>query len=287
MGGVIGSLSLWLAVISYGAATYTGQLASDQAAGDLMFVKKDRKVKYSMLPDSNTVGFIGTAVLERSRDAGGRFKTVATFTGTSGSGITAEQTGVFYNDIARSGLWMRFRIEDIEDENTSGSITWTLTEDFDATHTKMVSNGGRVGATSGWTFAPDTGALGQLPASNTGSTMVVPLDLEEGDIIIGYNLHGQIEGDDGTGSIHVTMNKLTAAADDLTVSVLGAMSDDVTSQEADLLLSSSNTGVTLAVPEELTVDEVVYLVITGTTLSVTDIDLQSVEIDYTKRSLFP
>lgn len=281
-----GVYGVWVGTLAWAAASYTGVLAGDQQSGTPLLVKNDRKANWSMFPDGSTIGFIGTAYLESSLAPNDRFQIEQTFTGTVASAITTEQTGTYYNE-SRRPRWLRFRIENIDDDNTSASFTYRVTEGFDITKKLIIGSGARAGATSGWTFSTDVGGLGQLPDAQTGSTLIIPVDAEVGDIIIGYHANGQIEGDAGTGTFNIEMRRATVAAGSISDAVIGNMSDQVTSEGSDLLLSSANTGVTLDVPEEVTADEYIYLLVTGFTLPVSDIDLQSVQVDSTKRSLFP
>jgi hypothetical protein len=131
---------------------------------------------------------------------------------------------------------------------------------------------GAAGATAGWVIAgADTGSA-KCPASQTASTFVVPVNgLLVGDVITGYSVYGQIEGD-GAVTLDVDLRKLTAAAADLADASVGAITQISTS--VDAIINASKTGL----GEIVGTNESFYFLCTATTAGGTDIDLQGFNV---------
>lgn len=126
---------------------------------------------------------------------------------------------------------------------------------------------GKAGATAGWTTATNTGSA-KCAASATAGTFVVGIDgLQIGDVITGYTVYGQIEGD-ATVTLDVDLRKLTAAAADLTDASVGAITQVSTS--VDAIVNASKTGLS----ETVGAGESFYFLCTATTAAGTDVDLQ-------------
>ena len=142
----------------------------------------------------------------------------------------------------------------------------------------------KVGGTSGWVVnaADNKNSLARLPASQTASTLVVPLTgFKPGDIIASYHLVGQIESAGGAVTVDCALRKQTAAAADLTDALCTGGDMVQLAVSADTIMSSANT--TKAVTADTVgVDETFYLLITATTAASTDIDLQGVAVTYTE-----
>jgi hypothetical protein len=142
--------------------------------------------------------------------------------------------------------------------------------------------GGRAGTTSGWSVSTgNIGVIGNLPASQTGSTFLIPLSgLEVGDQIVEFHMIGQIEAGGGTATLDADLRRLTAAASDVTDESVDTMTQVATS--SDLALSSSNTSTTLDAVETVGELETFYIKVTGTTQLATDVALQGVALTITK-----
>ncbi len=129
----------------------------------------------------------------------------------------------------------------------------------------------KVGATAGWVVTAGTNIChATLPASQTASTLVVPIPCDIGDKITAVSATGQVESAGGNVTLTMSIRKLTNAAADNTDAQLGT--DDVGTLTADTILSSSNlvvSGLTEIVAE----GETIYALFTGTTAASTDIDL--------------
>lgn len=133
----------------------------------------------------------------------------------------------------------------------------------------------KVGATAGWVVnaAADIGKLATIPASQTNSTLVIPIDdLEPGDVIMGFGLEGSIQSAGNTGTITFQLRKLArqgagGAAVDSQVATLASP----LSVTANTALIRSNAFVTLATPYTVLEGESYYLLVTATTgVSVTE-----------------
>lgn len=135
-----------------------------------------------------------------------------------------------------------------------------------------VTGQGKVGATAGWVItAGDNIGHATLPASQTASTLVIPLSgLDVGDMITAWGVAGQVESAGNNVTLTADLRKLTnAAADNSDASV---STDNVGTLTADTILSAANLGAT-GLTEVVAVDESFYLLLTGTTAAATDIDV--------------
>lgn len=138
----------------------------------------------------------------------------------------------------------------------------------------------KVGATAGWVITGGTNiAHATLPASQTSSTLVVPIPCDIGDKITAVGVTGQVESAGNNVTLVLSVRKLTTAAADNTDAELGT--DNVGTLTADTLLSSSNLGVT-GLSEIVAEGETVYALLTGTTAASTDIDLTSLVVTVTR-----
>ena len=140
----------------------------------------------------------------------------------------------------------------------------------------LVNTEAKVGATAGWTLgggAVNTGSMATLPASQTGSTLVVPImGLKVGDTITAFKVVGQIESAGNTATLDADLRKLTAVAAANTDASVGAITQ--ISVTADTKVGTSKTGLS----EVVAADESFYVLLTGTTAALTDIDLLSVTV---------
>lgn len=144
---------------------------------------------------------------------------------------------------------------------------------------RIINTGAKVGGTSGWTLgggAVNTGLTATLPASQTGSTLVIPIPgLKVGDTITGFHLIGQIESAGGTVTLDAALRKMTAAAADPADASVGAITQISVTADTAITLANSAVG---ALSEVVGADETFYMLLTGTTAGSTDIALQGVAI---------
>lgn len=139
---------------------------------------------------------------------------------------------------------------------------------------------GKVGATAGWVI---TGATDKshatLPASQTGSTLVIPIwGLEVGDTITAFHLVGQIESAGGAVTLDADLRSETVAAADNVDASVGAITQIAVSADTALSATQGKSGLSAVVA----VDKTYYLLVTGTTAASTDIDLLGVVLTITK-----
>lgn len=143
-----------------------------------------------------------------------------------------------------------------------------------------VSEGAKVGATAGWNVetANDLAYLADLPASQTGSTLVIPITgLEIGATVTTVNLVGRIESAGGTVTLDAEVRRHTAAAGSIGDAQVSTMVQIVAT--ADTLLDGTNASQT---PSEVVADlESLYLLVTGTTAASTGVELIAVRVLYT------
>ncbi len=130
----------------------------------------------------------------------------------------------------------------------------------------------KVGATAGWVITAGTDKMhATLPASQTGSTLVVPIDnLCVGDTVTAVSVQGQVESAGNNVTLTMDVRKQTNAAADNTDASLAT--DNVGTLTSDTKITSAELGVS-SLTEVLATDEALYVLLTGTTAASTDIDL--------------
>lgn len=133
----------------------------------------------------------------------------------------------------------------------------------------------KVGATAGWVItAVDNISQATLPASNTSSTLIIPVTgLNIGDMITGVSVSGQVESAGANVTLVASIRKTVAVAAGNTDAELAT--DNVGTLVADTLISSATLAVT-GLTEVLAEGEAIYVLLTGTTAASTDIALNSI-----------
>jgi hypothetical protein len=231
-------------------------------AGGEFLVRPGESMNYSV---SGT--FVGTVVLERTRTALQSFDAIVT--------ATAAASGTVKNE-GPSAEHYRFRCS----AYTSGTIVTALADADLAAKKRIVTGYAKAGATAGWSVgggAVNTGLLATLPASQTGSTLVVPISgLTPGERLVGFSLTGQIESAGGAVTVDADLRKHTAAAADVADASVGAITQLAVT--ADTILSKANTRKG-ALDEIVAEDETFYVLLTATTAAATDIALQGVTVE--------
>lgn len=165
--------------------------------------------------------------------------------------------------------------------SVSGTSVSTLTR---TAQKSLIATGAKVGATAGAvvTAADNKNSLFRVPASQTASTVVIPItNLKVGDIITSFHLVGQIESAGGVCTVDASLRKQTAAAADNTDALVtgGAMTQ--LSVTADTIMSATNTSTTVTA-DTVGADESFYLLVTVTTAAATDVDALAVAIVVTE-----
>lgn len=174
-------------------------------------------------------------------------------------------------------------VENTQALTASTTAVTTVLSDV-KTGVRRVYNGFcKVGATAGFAVgggAVNTGLMATCPASQTASTLVVPLSgvLNVGETITAVHLVGQIESAGNTVTIDVDLRKMTAAAADVVDASVATMTQ--ISVTADTIISSANSTIG-SLTEVVAADETFYLKITVTTGASTDIALQGVVLTVT------
>src|SRR3990167_3373332 len=139
----------------------------------------------------------------------------------------------------------------------------------------------KVGATAGFVVdaATNVWRLATCPASQTGSTLVIPLTgLHVGDTVTAFNLLGQVESGGGTVTIDASLRKTTAAAGDITDGEIAAMTQLSVTADTKVSVTNTNKGSLASV---VGVDEAYYMLITATTGASCDIDFMGVQLTTT------
>ena len=138
--------------------------------------------------------------------------------------------------------------------------------------------GARVGATAGWVITGTNSGLIRVPASQTASTLVVPVSipLKVGATILAYSVVAQVESAGGAVTLDVALWKSTNAAGDATEADIGSITQVAVT--ADAAVASSKT---LAAPEVVAAGENFYFLVTATTAGSTDIALQGFTLTVT------
>lgn len=160
---------------------------------------------------------------------------------------------------------------------TSGTAVSTLVK-LPAYSKKVVFNAmnAKVGDTAGWVVSVDDDiCLSTLPASQTESTLVVPVSLEVGQKIVGFFLVGQVESAAEAVVLDCAFKKHTAVAAGATLTVIADMTQ--VSVVADTALTSANTFTDVR-EEVVGESDNYFFLITGTTLADTDVALQGIGV---------
>lgn len=133
---------------------------------------------------------------------------------------------------------------------------------------------GKVGATVGWIVEGVDEGLALLPAAETDSTLIIPLPLHIGDTLNGVSIIGQIESAGAVATLDLDVRLATVDVNDFTdISLDTDASGDVTADEVV-------TVEVVGLDEPLTVGEMIYVVITGTTAALTDIAIAGLILTY-------
>jgi hypothetical protein len=152
-----------------------------------------------------------------------------------------------------------------------------------ASQKRIINTGAKIGATAGWTLgggAVNTGLTATLPASQTASTLVVPIPgLKVGDTITAFHLIGQIESAGNAATLDADLRKMTAAAADPSDASVGTITQ--ISVTADTAITSANSEKS-GLSEVVAADETFYVLLTGTTAASTDVALQGIAITVTE-----
>lgn len=174
---------------------------------------------------------------------------------------------------------------------SSGKITavqdWRFSLAVDPAHTASVTRimapRAKVGTTAGWVVgaADNLGKMATLPASQTSSTLVIPLTgFKVGDVITGFSLAGSIQSVGGTATITADLRSLTDAGAGATDASVGAMAAPL-SVTANTILSAANAGKT-GLTETIVAGKRYYVLVTSTTAASTTEELQAVNVVVTE-----
>lgn len=128
----------------------------------------------------------------------------------------------------------------------------------------------RVGATAGWVLTAIDNSKATLAASQTSSTLVIPITgLKVGDIITGYGLLGMINTNNTGNSvtINTALHSIQAISGSSTDT---AISNATTSQVGNAnFVFNSTSGNMSGLSVTVAVDTTYYILVTGTTAAAT------------------
>lgn len=226
-----------------------------------LFIKNGDAVSYSI-----TGTFNATLVLEYSDNNGLSYKELKKFTSAA--------TNELKVDFLTAGhAILRLRCIAF----VSGTAVTTL-QDLDKNDKVYVFSAAtaKAGATAGWVVnAGDNISLSTLPASQTASTLVVPLSFVTGEKIKSFYLIGQVESGGNTVTLDCDLKKHTSAAADVATSTVASMTQ--ISVSADTAVTKANS-LKEGVVEVVAEDSSYFALLTGTTDTSTDIALQAVVV---------
>ena len=144
---------------------------------------------------------------------------------------------------------------------------------------KQIGNRAKAGTTAGWTVGAGDNLpyMGTVAASQTGSTLVVPVDcLKVGDTITSFKVVAQIESASGAVTLDADLRAITNVAAEPTDASIGAITQ--VSVTADTAVASAKTGLT----EVVAANKTYYVLLTATTAAATDIILLGLTITVTE-----
>lgn len=234
---------------------------------------------------SSSGTFTGRLRFARSRTQGATWETI------EAPAVDTNVTGATRKNESKAEERYRFEIADTDSETpvtgtatvvvaTGASIESLIDQTEQPKHVVVnVAGVSKAGATAGWVVAAgDNIALATCPASQTASTLVVPVPpLKVGTKIVGFHLTGQVENTAAAAlTIDADLRKHTAAAADVADASVAAMTQFTAA--ADAILSATNTR-KADFEETIAADETLYLLITATTGAGVDIALQGVVLE--------
>lgn len=164
---------------------------------------------------------------------------------------------------------------------TSPTFSGTVTRD---TQWFQIAPRAKAGTTAGWVVGAgdDLGLMATCPASQTASTLVVPIDhLHIGDVITGFGVVAQIESAGGTVTLDCDLRALTAADADFTDASLATLTQ--ISVAADDSFDGVTTGTKESITVTVTAGKKYYFLVTATTAGSTDIALAGLTLKINQR----
>lgn len=277
------------------AAQNVSKSFTSAVAGPAIGIRQGDSITYAV---SGT--FSATLYLEFSRDGGINFEIVK-----SVGAITAPTSGVVVIPFAGTPVHLyRLRC----DAFTSGTAVTTITKntlvvqryqsrdnvttfqvDDDGcpivvrlAQRATIATGAKIGATSGFAVnaATDKGILATCPASQTASTLVIPLTgLKVGHTLQSFTVNGNVISVGGAVTVDASLRSLTpnaAGATDAAVAT-GAMTQVPAS--ANLLLSNANA-TKAAIGQVIAAGVTYYLLVKVTTAAATSVEVDNVDVTY-------
>lgn len=158
------------------AMSYTGAFSADGDLSGQVRLKPGQRVSYSVAASDTAVGFIGTAVLEKSED-GNNWSTIRTFTGTLADALDDTPiTGNFQNENMFKDMQIRLHLVNIDDENTSDSLDYSIAS-LASTYKKAKLEDGIIESSDGVTLMRFTDEGVEIEGISSGSGSLSPTSL--------------------------------------------------------------------------------------------------------------
>lgn len=146
--------------------------------------------------------------------------------------------------------------------------------------TVQIKSFGKVGATAGWTAgeAADTGYIASLPASQTDSTLIIPVTgIPINSLITGFSIRGIATSAGNAITIDADLIRLDAESN--------GVNDETTvvSISTQNISANARLSASASVSSSQTVSnfQSFFVVVTGTTAASTSVDLHSITVSYT------
>jgi hypothetical protein len=119
----------WMAALAW-AATQTGVFTAADQKSAALYLAPDDSATFTLVPDSTTTGFIGTVVLEKSKD-NNSYETIQEITGSLADALTGSEsslTGSYTNNNLITPVFIRLRVSNFDDAHTSQPISYSLAD---------------------------------------------------------------------------------------------------------------------------------------------------------------
>lgn len=162
------------------AVSYTGSFTTNGEKSGAIRLRPGEKATYSVAAAAGSVGFIGTTVLERSSN-NATFTNVQTFTGTALAPIsTTPTTGSYTNSDPYKSMYIRLRLVNIDDANTSDDMDYALAS-YENTLKKAQIKDGVVENNDGTallTFKDSSVVIPTLSTTSLTATAIAPTTVD-------------------------------------------------------------------------------------------------------------
>jgi hypothetical protein len=252
---------------------FTGTFDADGQSSPEVLLKPGQHYYLSLAVDPSLTGKV--QLLQRELSTA-KYEVLQTYTDA--------QAGTEYINTTGKDVAVKLMCVDL-DAGEPETVDYVLQSLISTGRRFLVDHRPKVGATAGWVInaANNVGLVATLPAGETSSTLVIPLDsMEIGDRITGFYPVGQVESAGNTAALTINLRSITAAAADVvdaSVATTGAVS-----LTADTLLGRIGALALDNLDVRIADGTSYYFLITGTTAASTDVALQGVMVQVVRNS---